>query len=429
MSNSSNEGGGIDSIIKALDTARMSRFQAIITLLSALGVFLDGYDISIISVALLYIKPEFHPTSYELGLIGAATSIGMLIGALLFGYLADRFGRRLMFIWDLIFFVIFTALTAMAQNTIQLIIFRALLGIGLGADYALSTTIVAEFSPKSWRGKLMAANVFGWWVGALAAYLIGLALLPLGPISWRYMLAIGIIPAIAVIISRNWLPESPRWLVVHGQAEKAAKILEKALGVPVKPSDVEAAYKPLPRVPISELFSRDIVRYTAFVWGFWFAFDFVFYGISIFTPTLLIALGLKGMTAAVQASVFVAAMEMAGSAVSIVLMDRLGRKPITAIGFLVASALLLALGLMYPPSTLMLLTLFPLYAFFLTFGPGTTDFVYSAELFPTRVRATGQASSTAISRVGAVISIFFFPTLLATWGTSLSLIFFAIVGS
>ncbi|MDG6929273.1 MAG: MFS transporter [Nitrososphaerota archaeon] len=419
-----------DSILSAMDSQKMSKFHGVITVLAAMGVFLDGYDISIISVALLFIKPEFNTTPYELGLIGAATSLGMLFGAMAFGYMSDKFGRRIMFLWDLLFFVVFAILSALAQNTVQLIVFRFLLGIGLGADYALSTTIVAEFSPARSRGKLLAGNLLAWWVGSAVAYVTGLALLPLGAVSWRYMIALGVIPALAVIVGRKWLPESPRWLISHGQADKAAQVVERLTGKKVTPSEIESAYdaEKSAKVPVKELFSKSLIRSTAFVWGFWFAFDFVFYGIGIFTPSLLQALGLKGITAAVQASVFIAILEVCASTLSLFLMDRLGRRTITAVGFLVGGVALITLALIYPPAALPMLVLFPLYAFFLAFGPGTTDFVYSVELFPTRVRSTGQASSTAVSRVGAVISIFFFPSLLLFWGVPNSLIFFGIVG-
>ena len=413
-----------------MDSLKTSKFHVTVTFLAAMGVFLDGYDISIISVAFLFIIPQFHPTAYEIGLIGAATSLGMLFGTLIFGYMADKFGRRIMFLWDLIFFVVFALLSAIAQNTTQLIIFRFLLGIGLGADYALSTTIVAEFSPVKTRGKLLAGNVLGWWVGALAAFATGLALLPLGPVSWRYMIALGVVPAIAVIAGRRWLPESPRWLIAHGKADKAAEVMQKLTGTSFTASQVEAAYKPATtsKVPVSELFSKKLIRYTIFVWGFWFAFDFVFYGIGIFTPSLLLAMGLKGITAAAQGSLALSAIYLLGGIVSLAFIDSLGRKAVTWVGFLIGSLALLGLALSYPPSTVLLLTLFPLYAFFLIFGPGTTDFIYSVELFPTSVRSTGQATGTAISRVGAVISIFFFPTLLALWGITKSLEFFAAVG-
>ncbi|MDE2572893.1 MAG: MFS transporter, partial [bacterium] len=120
------------------------------------GVLLDGYDITVISVALLLLKPQFHATAADVGLIGASTLAGNLVGAVIFGNLADRIGRKYTFYWDIMFFVVFALLSAFSQNIWQLVLWRALLGVGIGADYALASPIISEVVPTKNRGRILA---------------------------------------------------------------------------------------------------------------------------------------------------------------------------------------------------------------------------------------------------------------------------------
>lgn len=202
----------------------MSAFIRRLTALSAAGVFLDGYDLTIISVALLFIKPQFHPSSFQVGFIGAAAVVGMFFGALVLGNLTDRVGRRTMYLLDLLFFVVFAIAAAVSESTWELILFRFLLGIGLGADYPISSTITAEFSPTLHRGRQLVVTIGSWTLGAVFAYLVSLALLHTGTDNWRYMLASGAIPALVVMWLRRSIPESPRWLMASGQEEKALEV-------------------------------------------------------------------------------------------------------------------------------------------------------------------------------------------------------------
>lgn len=156
-----------------------NRFLRKVVALSAAGVFLDGYDLFIISVALIYIETQnwlsSNPAiaSVEIGLLNSSALAGMLVGAITIGRYADKIGRRTLYIIDLIFFVLFGLLTALAANIIELLIFRFLLGIGIGADYPVSSTYVAEFSPKNLRGKLTTLTFTFWGIGSMTAAIVG----------------------------------------------------------------------------------------------------------------------------------------------------------------------------------------------------------------------------------------------------------------
>ena len=305
---------------------------------------------------------------------------------------------------------------------------RFILGLGLGADYAIGTTIIGEFSPVKYRGKLLVTNVLSWFLGAAVAAVTGYLLLPLGNESWRYMFLLGIIPAAIILVLRRDVPESPRWLSNKGNASEAEDIERRLTGT----SDNLTAIKRDNKNPLKELLSRKYIKSLLFVGIFWFTFDAAFYGISIFSPTILELLGLKARLAVLGSAVF-DTFAIIGSLIAILLIDRIGRKGITIIGFSGMVISLLSLGIItfYVPDRSAFITdgilIFALFLiFYITeaIGPGSTDFVYPVELFPTEDRASAQGFGTSVSRIGAILGITTFPFIVSIYGFSTSLFFF-----
>ena len=414
-----------------MDNAKLSSVHKKITLLSIGGTFLDVFDISIISVALIVMSKSQFGTNTALGsgLIGASTVIGMLIGAILFGYVTDLYGRKTMYMYDMVLFIIMTILEAFSFNFASLFAFRFLLGLGLGADYAIGATIISEFSPVKYRGKLLATNDLSWYVGAITAALTGFLLLPLGSDSWRYMFIVGVIPAVIILILRKDVPESVRWLANKGKDEQAASIELELTG---RQDDLKKVRRDN-KNPIRDLLSPKYFRSLLFIGIFWFVFDAAFYGISIFSPTILEFLGFTKQFAVLGSAAF-DALAIIGVLLAIMLIDRIGRKAITIIGF---TGMVISLGILgvithfYSTKAEFLIVAVPILIFFLIFyiteaiGPGTTDFVYPVELFPTEDRATAQGFGTSVSRIGAILGITAFPIIVADVGFSTSLFFFA----
>ncbi|KPV46045.1 MULTISPECIES: MFS transporter [Acidiplasma] len=414
----------------ALDNAKMNSLHRKITALSVGGTFLDGYDISIISVALIVMsKTAFDlDTDFGKAMIAASTTIGMFLGAIIFGYITDLYGRRTMYMYDMALFIVLTAMSAFSWNFISLFSIRFILGLGLGADYAIGTTIISEFSPVKYRGKLLVTNVLSWFLGAAVAALTGYFLLYLGNQSWRYMFLIGIIPAAIILVLRRDVPESPRWLNNKGKTEEASAIEKKLTGTS---DNLEKISKDRTN-PLKELLSKKYIKSLAFIGIFWFTFDASFYGISIFSPTILELLGLKARLAVLGSAVF-DTFAILGSLIAILLIDKIGRKGITIIGF---SGMAISLGLLgiitfYMPNKSAFISAgIPIFVLFLVFyiteaiGPGSTDFVYPVELFPTEDRATAQGFGTSVSRIGAILGITTFPFIVTAYGFSASLFFF-----
>lgn len=412
-------------MFEPLDEGKVSRAQLRITALSSGGSFLDGYDISIVSVAILTMRNEFSLTSTDATLLLGATFIGMILGGFSLGYLTDLRGRRYLFLWDMVLFIVFTALSAISTNFIEIVVFRLLLGVAIGADYAISPTIISEFSPAKHRGKLLTVNGISWFFGAAGSYAIGALLTPLGTISWRYMFALGIIPAVIVILLRFSIPESPRWLVTQGRAEKAEDSLKK-IGVSAG-AQLEAAGE---KVSFRTLFRKPYLPATVFISVFWFCLDAATFAIALQGPSVLVALGLNETSAAGAASI-VAFLAILGAIMTLLLVDRIGRKPVTAIGFagMVVTMLGAAFVLGTSKDILLIIALLVIFEISQEFGPGITNSIYPQELFPTNIRATAQGFGTTISRIGAVFGIFMFSIVSTPFGYSGGMILLAIMSA
>ena len=153
---------------QALDEAPLSRLHWKIWFLSAMGIFLDGFDLFIIGVALPLISASMDADPWTVGLIGAAAPLGAMVGAFTLGPLTDRFGRKSMYLVDLFIFLVFTALSALAWGPLSLMTFRFLLGVGIGADYPISSSYIVEFMPARLRGKMLIGGFSFQAAGALA---------------------------------------------------------------------------------------------------------------------------------------------------------------------------------------------------------------------------------------------------------------------
>lgn len=401
---------------------RNAAFQRRVTLLSAGGTFLDGFDLTVIAVALPLILKQWNCTPLETAAITASAIIGALIGAVSLGNLTDRFGRKAMYMIDLLTFVIFAALCAVAQDIWQLVIFRFLLGVGIGADYPISATLVAEFASNKTRGRLGTSLAAMWFVGALAAYVIGLVMLPLGDLAWRAMLLMGAVFAVVVFILRAKMPESPRWLVAHGQPDKARAVLEK---IGADPADYVTilATKPAP-ASLSQVFAPGVIRTTIFVCGFWTCYATAYYGISMYTPTILAPFTGGSSVLTIVGSGIVALLGLIGAVIGMNLVDRWGRRPLIITSFAGLSAALAILAAFSDPTLAVLVALFSAAVLFANAGGGILNFVYPTELFPTNIRATGHGLATSVSRIGSILGVLVFPALIQAWGRSGALLLF-----
>ncbi|MGC8561088.1 MAG: MFS transporter [Phycisphaerae bacterium] len=364
-----------------------------IMLIAFLGLFLSGYNNFMVAIALIEIKPKLHLGPVAVGLILAATFLGMLIGGSTLGRLADVMGRRPVMILNMLMITVFAIFSGLVGNAGELFVMRLLMGIGIGAGYPIGSTYVADLSPSRDRGARMTLAFCGWGFGALASGLVGWAMLSVVPpnMGWRLMLASGAIPAIValVVIRTRCLPESHCW--------KSSQSLEP--------------------LPFKTLLSRSYRSTTMAALLPWFLMDLPVYGIGLLIPTVLLQLHIGGADAVVLTTCGLSIFTLLGFAVAYHTIDRIGRRQLQIIGFIGMAVLFTILAVAGAGiNKFELLALFAAIQIFINAGPNTTTWIVAAEVFPTRLRASGQGSATAFSRIGAASGAFFLPVIDAKAG-------------
>jgi PHS family inorganic phosphate transporter-like MFS transporter len=398
-------------LIAALDEASLSRFHLRAVLASGMGFFTDAYDLFVIGIAAALITKDWHLSSGELAVLNSVMLAAACLGALVFGRYADVVGRKRVY-WLVAVLMIAGAVgSALAPSFWVLIAFRFLLGFGVGGDYPVSAVMVSEYANRKDRGKLV-GMVFGTQaVGLVVGPLIALALLGSGlgdDTAWRVLLALGSVPAAAVIYLRCRMPESPRYRAhARRRAERAAG---PAAG---PPGDSPAGLRAF-------LTSRRWLIMLAGTAGSWFLLDYAYYGNTISTPQILglISPGASTMTKiALQLGIFVVA-AVPGYALAIARLDRFGHRRLQLTGFAVMALCFLVIGAVPGMTTAVapFLVVYGVSYFFTEFGPNMTTFVMPSELYPVSLRTTGHGISAGIGKLGAFIGVFLFPLLQAGLG-------------
>jgi MFS family permease len=408
------------SEFSAIDEQKFRSFHWVATLTTGLGVFCDGYDLSCLSLVLPEVLSSFGHvklTDVQSGVISASALIGSVVGALTFGVLG-QWGRKRFYGFDVLILGLAAIAQAFAPNLIWLVALRFLLGIGVGADYVLSPTIMAEHANRADRGRALGLG-FGtmWPLGALAAGLLKLLLdvLHVAPdMEWRIVLAAGAVPALGVLYLRRRMPETARFLArVAGDGDQAADVMSQITGeAQAAPSrDIRA---------FGQVFAqhRDAILSAALLW---MLYDLVVYGSILFGPNL-IAQSIGFSAAKFQILMEVIFILPASVLGSIFFIDRFGRKPLQGWGFIGSAVLVAIFALMQRQLSTMPLLGFFVFGLFnvASTGPGLVSGagVLGVELSPTRIRTVAQSITVAGGRIGAAISSFFFPLLFKSMGQS-----------
>lgn len=401
-----------------MDNAKTSKLHWKIMFISGMGFFTDAYDLFIIGVVMTMLKPIWHVGKVEEGLVESTALLASALGALLFGRVADMLGRKRIYGIEVLVLAAGAIGCAFAGNIWWLIGLRFILGIGIGGDYPVSATIMSEYAAKSSRG-MMVTLVFtmqaaGLIVGPLFASGLLMAHVPQG-IAWRILLAFGAVPALAVYSARRHLKETPRFLHAAGHEEDDRGNLVRAKHYDEKKHSVSFWDGFHRLVNDNRLLSRLIGASAA-----WFLMDFAYYGNTVSSPLVLESLGahdslLRKMITQLLIFVIFAA---PGYAVAALTMDKLGRKTIQVLGFVMMTIAFAAMALV-PNLQKMVIPFVIIYGFsffFTEFGPNATTFVYPSEIFPVRVRTTGHGVAAAMGKLGGFIGVFTFPFLMRWHG-------------
>ncbi len=420
-----------NNILADADNAPTGRFHLKAIFVASMGFFTDAYDLFAISTALPLIEFQFGLTAksdtFLVGLVGAAVLIGAVIGALTFGRIGDVMGRKYVYGLEMTILVIFAIVSAFSVNVYMLIIVRFLLGIGIGGDYPISSTIMSEYSNVKSRGKMVqtvfAMQGFGLLLGAVIG-LIAIRTMP-ADYAWRFMLAFGAIPAGSVIYLRRKIKETPRYsLQTKGDAVAAAAAVED---ITHKKINVDEK-----TVKVQKVSFRKYLPYLIGTAGSWFLFDMAFYGTSINNSLVFASIGygsagLATVAAAIHTAyntavgniIIAAAFEIPGYWIAFGLIDRAGRKLLQWAGFAVMGIVYLTLAILYTPISADIPIFIGLYGasfLFANIGPNSTTFILPTELFPTQIRTTAHGISAGAGKTGAAIFTFLVPTIIVALG-------------
>jgi MFS transporter, PHS family, inorganic phosphate transporter len=422
-------------LLAALDEATLSRFHVRAVLVSGMGFFTDAYDLFIIGIASTLIKPEWHLGSAQLSLLNSMTLAASFIGAFVFGRIADLLGRKRVY-WLVAAIMVIGAIgSAVAPAFWVLILFRFILGVGVGGDYPVSAVLMSEYANRRDRGKLVGTVFSTQALGLIVGPLVALALLGGGVshgVAWRVMLGLGAVPAAAVLYLRRKMPESPRYTaLVQGRHDHATRQVSAVAGPAL--GTVEAGGPATRHAMGLKAFLRNR-RYLVILLGTagtWFLFDYAYYGNTISTPQILKLVAPHASlmtTTALQLAIFTVA-ALPGYLLAIARMDRIGHKRLQWIGFVMMAVCFAVIGLVPGLTTTVapFLIVYGVSYFFSEFGPNTTTFVLPAELYPVSMRATGHGISAGTAKVGAFIGVFVFPFFQSSLGLRGTLIVTACV--
>lgn len=395
-------------LLARLDEAPTSRQHWKILFTSGMGFFTDAYDLFVIGVVASILVTNWHIASYQKSLVSSLALLTSAAGAVFFGRVADRLGRKKIYGYEVLVLAAGAVASAFSPSIWWLIGFRAVLGFGIGGDYPVSATIMSEYSSKNNRGRMVSLVFAMQGAGLVFGPALAIGLLATGMstnIVWRVLLAFGAVPALSVFWLRRQIKETPRFELAELEAEMAeeqARRQGKKIGLR------------------GVLADNRLLKWLAGASLAWFLFDIVYYGNTISSP-LIVKLVSPHASLIVQTAYTLAIFAVAAVPayfLAAFTIDTIGRRKMQTTGFtLIALAFFLLWALPGATTTIgLFLVLFGATYFFSEFGPNTTTFVYPAEIFPVRVRTTSHGIAAACGKLGAFAGTYALTALLPRVG-------------
>ncbi|KAJ3320401.1 hypothetical protein HDV06_005324 [Boothiomyces sp. JEL0866] len=402
--------GPTTTLFKRLDNLQWSPWHTRVALILGTGWALDAFETSIVGANINLISKDLGVTdTANQALITSMWTAGGTIGAFVFGYIADNYGRKVTFLSSLVLYSLFTVCTSFSQSLIFFLIFRTLTGAGVAAEYSAVTSSVAEFLPTSYRGKVSALILGAWTVGQLLASIVNVVVIPKFSLhmGWRIAFSIGAISAVFALVARRKMPESPRWLLTKGREEEAETVVSYIEQEAEQPNNKEGIKEgPYEKYSTNDIFTLTfslLYNYpfrTLFACILDLAQAFGAYGLSSFTSISLLKLA-NFPQDQYPFMLFLGALStIPGTLLTALLYEKVGRKVLLPINFALAGISVLVI---YPCAVSQNITYFFLgnmfYQFSYTMAWNTSYPMYS-EIFPTKYRTTGIGFAVAVGRIG-----------------------------
>jgi putative MFS transporter len=397
------------------------------------GYFFAFFDIVTISFATPVIATQFHVSKSTVTLSVTSSLIGYIIGAFADSTIADKWGRRLSLVVSVAVFSIGTILAALSTNVTELIIFRFIAGMGIGAEIASVTTYIGELSPARLRGRYTSWATTAAYAGFSVVPFIARGLVPTFAAGWRILFVIGALGGATILFMRRGLPPSPRWLVSQGRDEEAREVVEAAEQTALENIEDDHLPKPEPvaeeavaeRVPVKVLLRPPMVGRVALFVGIWFVYYIGNYGWLTLAPTLFTD---KGYSLADSTTYLVVSGIgfLVGAYATTRFSDRFERKYSIALVALAWAISLFVIGYFVSP------TIIIVFGFIASATIGLlvpVMYTYTAEHFPTSARATGVALSDGLGHIGGALApVIVLNGAYAAWGFSAAFLVMAITG-
>jgi putative MFS transporter len=395
-------------ILARLERLPMARPQYGILLAGGLGHLFQALDIVIIGFMLPYLKADFELSNGEIGLIGGAAPIGMIVGAVAAGLFGDRLGRKSVMLYALLLFCAASVSIAFANGLTFIIIARIVAGLGGGAEAAIVSPYISEFATGRNRGRFVSGVTLFFSLGNVVAALLGSFVVPLDD-GWRITSVLCGLPVLVLLWWRRSLPESPRWLLSQGRLAEADAVvtrLEERVvaatgGAPLPTVPATAIIPPTLRVSASplEVWRNGLARVTTATWISSFVFLFAFFGFFTWMPSLFLEIGVApGIASLYSFLLFVA--QPIGYLTALAVSDRFERRTLLVVFFGIATISSLTLAVV-PRDSVALLFIGMALSICITCISGIF-FPYSSEVYPTAVRATGAGLVSTAGNVGAL---------------------------
>ncbi|UJL32161.1 MFS transporter (plasmid) [Mycolicibacterium vanbaalenii] len=391
---------------RRLDESNWRPMHTRIAAALGIGWMLDAFEVQIIGSVIPGIQAEFNLDGWQAVLINIVWFVGIAFGALGFGYLADRVGRRRLFVATLILYSLAAIATATAPSYEIFVLFRFITALGVGGEYSAVTSAIAEFTPARTRGRSNGVVMSFWAVGGILASLVSILVISTFGLSWRYTMLFGVISAGYGVIARRLIPESPRWLAAQGRLDEADRVVTAITGIKSADGYILAGPPRGTRSALGELWANHRPKLffgmaldfseAAGYYGLFTAMSiYVFSSATGAVPISDSALPYYFLTANIGAF-------FGGLLVSWAL-DAAGRRPTVTISYTAAAASMLGCAAAAATgSKTLVLVAFTVAAFFATCA-WVSAYPTFSEIFPTALRATGIGASVGVGRMGAVV--------------------------
>jgi MFS transporter, putative metabolite transport protein len=431
-----------DDVVREInESPRHAGLTRIIGIIALGGFFIDAYDFTSLSAGSVQLQKDFALSAGTLGLVTATMAFGAVLGAIFGGYFVDRFGRLRMFLINVLLFVVATIGAALAPNYGVLILFRLLIGIGVGLDVPVAMAFLAEFMAMRKKGRWAESAAMMWSAATIVSLVVALILnnAGVGLDLWRWAVGLGAIPAIAILILRfRYMSESPMWAASHGDLPQAARILTKingrAYSVEPDAATVAALTAKSPRFfgALAALFATKYRKRSILIVIMSAMQSIQFSSVGFYLPLIVFTFLSKSVQISLLSSIASNACGLVAAVLAMLLANRLGLRRLSIVGFSGVGIILVILGLLgsfLPP--FVGIALLALFIGFHTFGPGSTAQSYSSLSYPTEIRGAGAGLSQASNRTGSLIALFLVPVLLAAlglYGTLLCLLVAPVAG-